>query len=71
MREEAIQLLIEECKINTLGIDMMASIDYGLSTDLIVHPIANDANTVPGFFKCHQSGSSPCCLLGHGLSPCP
>lgn len=43
---EAARLLVEERRIDALGVDT-ASIDYGPSTDFIVHRIANGAN-VPG-----------------------
>ena len=43
---EAVRILVEERKIAALGVDT-ASIDYGPSTDFIVHQIANGAN-VPG-----------------------
>lgn len=44
--EDAARLLVEERKVSVLGVDT-ASIDYGASTDFIVHRIANGAN-VPG-----------------------
>jgi kynurenine formamidase len=44
--KEAAQLLVIERKVAALGVDT-ASIDYGPSTDFIVHQIANGAN-VPG-----------------------
>jgi len=44
--EEATELLVLERKVAVLGVDT-ASIDYGPSTDFIVHRIANGAN-VPG-----------------------
>ncbi len=43
---EAAEFLVKERKIAALGVDT-ASIDYGPSTDFIVHQIANGAN-VPG-----------------------
>jgi kynurenine formamidase len=43
---EAARLLVEERRIGALGVDT-ASIDYGQSTDFIVHQIANGAD-VPG-----------------------
>jgi kynurenine formamidase len=45
--EEAVRLLVSERRVAALGADV-ASIDYGASTDFIVHRIANEAN-VPGF----------------------
>jgi kynurenine formamidase len=45
--EEAARLLVQERRVGALGIDA-ASIDYGRSTDFIVHQIAAEAN-VPGF----------------------
>jgi kynurenine formamidase len=44
--EDAARLLIEEREVSVLGVDA-ASIDYGPSTDFIVHQIASGAN-VPG-----------------------
>ena len=44
--EAAARILVEERKAGALGVDT-ASIDYGPSTDFIVHQIANGAN-VPG-----------------------
>ena len=44
--EEAARLLVEQRRVAVLGVDT-ASIDYGQSTDFIVHRIANGAN-VPG-----------------------
>jgi kynurenine formamidase len=44
--EEAARLLVEERKVGALGIDA-ASIDYGASTDFMVHRIAGAAG-VPG-----------------------
>jgi len=44
--KEAAEFLVKERKIAALGVDT-ASIDYGPSTDFIVHQIANGAN-VPG-----------------------
>ncbi len=41
--EDAARLLVEERKVAVLGVDT-ASIDYGPSTDFIVHQIANGAN---------------------------
>lgn len=43
---DAARLLVEERKVSALGVDT-ASIDYGPSTDFIVHQLANGAN-VPG-----------------------
>lgn len=43
---EAARILVEERKVAAIGVDT-ASIDYGPSTDFIVHQIANGAN-VPG-----------------------
>jgi kynurenine formamidase len=45
--EAAARLLVEERRVAALGVDV-ASIDYGASTDFIVHRVANGAN-VPGF----------------------
>lgn len=45
--EDAARLLVTERRVAALGVDT-ASIDYGQSTDFIVHRIANGAN-VPGF----------------------
>jgi kynurenine formamidase len=45
--EEAARLLVEDRKVAALGVDT-ASIDYGQSSNFIVHQIANGAN-VPGF----------------------
>ncbi|MGZ5444128.1 MAG: cyclase family protein [Thermoanaerobaculia bacterium] len=45
--EDAAQLLVNDRRIAALGVDT-ASIDYGQSSDFIVHRIANGAN-VPGF----------------------
>lgn len=45
--EDAARVLIEERRAGALGVDV-ASIDYGPSSDFIVHRIANGAN-VPGF----------------------
>lgn len=44
--EDSARLLVEERKAGVLGVDT-ASIDYGPSTDFIVHQIASEAN-VPG-----------------------
>jgi kynurenine formamidase len=44
--EDAARLLVEEREVGVLGVDT-ASIDYGPSTDFIVHQVANGAN-VPG-----------------------
>ena len=44
--EDSVRLLVEERQIGVLGVDT-ASIDYGPSTDFIVHQVANGAN-VPG-----------------------
>jgi kynurenine formamidase len=44
--EEAAKLLVEERRVAAIGVDT-ASIDYGQSSDFIVHRIANGAN-VPG-----------------------
>ena len=44
---EAARLLVEERRVGALGVDT-ASIDYGRSTDFMVHRIAMGAN-VPGF----------------------
>ena len=44
---EAARLLVEQRKVGALGADV-ASIDYGASTDFMVHRIAMGAN-VPGF----------------------
>ena len=44
---EAARLLVADRKVAALGVDV-ASIDYGPSTDFMVHRIANGAN-VPGF----------------------
>lgn len=44
--EEATEVLVNERKVAVLGVDT-ASIDYGPSTDFMVHRIANEAN-VPG-----------------------
>jgi kynurenine formamidase len=45
--EDAARLLVEERRIGALGVDV-ASIDYGRSTDFMVHRVAGAAN-VPGF----------------------
>ena len=45
--EDAARLLVEERRAGALGVDV-ASIDYGRSTDFMVHRIAGAAN-VPGF----------------------
>jgi kynurenine formamidase len=45
--EDAARLLVEERRIAALGADV-ASIDYGQSSDFIVHRVAAEAN-VPGF----------------------
>ena len=45
--EDAARLLVEQRHVAALGVDT-ASIDYGQSTDFIVHRVANGAN-VPGF----------------------
>jgi kynurenine formamidase len=45
--EDAARLLVEERRVGALGVDA-ASIDYGRSTDFIVHQIAAQANA-PGF----------------------
>jgi kynurenine formamidase len=45
--DEAARLLVNERQVAALGADV-ASIDYGPSTDFMVHRIANGAN-VPGF----------------------
>lgn len=45
--EDAARLLVEDRRVAALGVDT-ASIDYGQSSDFIVHRIANGAN-VPGF----------------------
>ncbi len=45
--EEAARLLVGERQVAAIGADV-ASIDYGQSTDFIVHRIAGEAN-VPGF----------------------
>jgi kynurenine formamidase len=45
--EDAARLLVQERQVGALGVDA-ASIDYGRSTDFIVHQIAAEAN-VPGF----------------------
>jgi kynurenine formamidase len=44
--KEAAELLVRERRVAALGVDT-ASIDYGPSTDFIVHQVANGAN-VPG-----------------------
>ncbi|HKS06625.1 MAG TPA: cyclase family protein [Gemmatimonadaceae bacterium] len=44
---DAARLLVEQRRVAALGADV-ASIDYGASTDFMVHRIANGAN-VPGF----------------------
>lgn len=44
---DAARVLVEERRVGALGADV-ASIDYGASTDFMVHRIANGAN-VPGF----------------------
>lgn len=44
--EDAAKLLVNERRVAAIGVDT-ASIDYGQSTDFIVHRIANGAN-VPG-----------------------
>lgn len=43
--EEATTLLVKERRVAVLGVDT-ASIDYGRSTDFMVHRIANEANVV-------------------------
>ena len=43
---DAVRILVEERKIAALGVDT-ASIDYGKSSDFIVHQVANGAN-IPG-----------------------
>jgi kynurenine formamidase len=45
--EDAARLLVEERRVAALGADV-ASIDYGASTDFVVHRVAAAAN-VPGF----------------------
>ena len=45
--EDAARLLVEERRVAALGADV-ASIDYGRSTDFVVHRVAAAAN-VPGF----------------------
>ncbi|HUR83350.1 MAG TPA: cyclase family protein [Thermoanaerobaculia bacterium] len=45
--EDAARLLVAERRVAAIGVDT-ASIDYGQSTNFIVHQIANGAN-VPGF----------------------
>jgi kynurenine formamidase len=45
--EDAARLLVEERRVGALGVDV-ASIDYGRSTDFMVHRIAG-AQNVPGF----------------------
>jgi kynurenine formamidase len=45
--EEAVRLLVEQRGVAAIGVDT-ASIDYGQSTDFIVHRVANGAD-VPGF----------------------
>lgn len=45
--EEAVRLLVNERRIGALGADV-ASVDYGPSTDFIVHQIAY-AENIPGF----------------------
>jgi kynurenine formamidase len=44
---EAVRLLVADRKVGALGVDV-ASIDYGASTDFMVHRIAAEAG-VPGF----------------------
>jgi kynurenine formamidase len=44
--EESARLLVEDRRVGVIGVDT-ASIDYGPSTDFVVHRIANAAN-VPG-----------------------
>jgi kynurenine formamidase len=43
--EEATTLLVKERRVAALGVDT-ASIDYGRSTDFMVHRIANEANVI-------------------------
>jgi kynurenine formamidase len=45
--DDAARLLVEERRVGALGVDV-ASIDYGRSTDFMVHRIAG-AQNVPGF----------------------
>jgi kynurenine formamidase len=45
--DDAARLLVEERRVGALGVDV-ASIDYGRSTDFMVHRIAG-ARNVPGF----------------------
>ena len=44
---DAVRLLVAERKVGAIGVDV-ASIDYGASTDFMVHRIASEAG-VPGF----------------------
>jgi len=44
---EAVRLLVGDRKVGALGVDV-ASIDYGASTDFMVHRVASEAG-VPGF----------------------
>ena len=55
--EDAARLLVEERKVAVLGVDT-ASIDYGPSTDFIVHQIANGAN-VAGLENLTNLGGLP------------
>jgi kynurenine formamidase len=55
--EDAVQLLVGERRISALGVDV-ASIDYGRSTDFMVHRIAADAN-VPGLENLTNLGRLP------------
>ncbi len=55
--EEAARLLVEERGVAALGADV-ASIDYGQSTEFIVHRIAGAAN-VPGFENVANLGRLP------------
>jgi kynurenine formamidase len=55
--EEAARLLVEERRVGALGIDT-ASIDYGRSSDFIVHQIAA-AGDVPGFENLTNLGRLP------------